>query len=357
MNVAGIIAEFAHRQKWQIYSATVYQQNGADMAATRRGVFVDTGSLTAGGVEVPDLDFSAIRALPVEWHYYSATDPDQVVERLQGAAVVVTNKVVLDAPRLARLPDLELIAVAATGVNNVDLGAAREQGIQVCNVTGYATPSVVQHVFMLILCLSRRLPAYTTALQQGCWQQSPHFCLLDYPIEELQGKTLGIIGYGELGRAVARMGEAFGMWPLIARRDPQDQRSGRVELAELLQQADVVTLHCPLSEQTRGLIGAEQLALMKPDAMLINTARGGIVDELALYEALANGRPGGAGIDVLDREPPGEENPLLQARLENLIVTPHIAWASRAARQRLLDQVARNIDSWLCGGPLRNTVA
>ncbi|TDY01532.1 2-hydroxyacid dehydrogenase [Thiohalophilus thiocyanatoxydans] len=324
------------------------------MAAKRRGVFVDTGSLTAGGMAAPDLDFSAITALPIDWQYYPATDPDQVVERLQGAAVVVTNKVVLDAQRLAQLSDLELIAVAATGVNNVDLDAARNQGVGVCNVTGYATPSVVQHVFMLILSLSRRLPAYTAALRQGHWQQSPHFCLLDHPIEELQDKTLGIIGYGELGRAVARMGEAFGMHPLIARRDPQDQRPGRIDLAELLQQADVVSLHCPLSEQTRGLIGAEQLALMKPGAMLINTARGGIVDEPALYEALANGRLGGAGIDVLEREPPDEENPLLQARLENLIVTPHIAWASRAARQRLLDQVARNIDSWLRGGPLRN---
>jgi len=326
------------------------------MVANRRGVFVDTGSLTAGGMDGPDLDFSAIRALPIDWQYHPATDPDQVVERLQGAVVVVTNKVVFDASRLAQLPDLELIAVAATGVNNVDREAARHQGVGVCNVTGYATPSVVQHVFMLLLCLLRRLPAYTTALKQGRWQQSPHFCLLDYPIEELQGKTLGIIGYGELGRAVARMGEAFGMSLLIARRDPQDQRPGRVDLAELLQQADVVTLHCPLSEQTRGLIGAEQLALMKPDAMLINTARGGIVDELALYRALANGRLGGAGIDVLDQEPPGEKSTLLKAGLDNLIVTPHIAWASRAARRRLLDQVAQNIDSYLRGGPLRNSV-
>lgn len=238
----------------------------------------------------------------------------------------------------------------------MDLEAARNQGIGVCNVTGYATPSVVQHVFMLLLCLLRRLPAYTTALEQGRWQQSPHFCLLDYPIEELQDKTLGIIGYGELGRAVAGMGEAFGMRSLIARRDRRDQRRGRVDLDELLQQADVVSLHCPLSEQTRQLIGADQLALMKADAILINTARGGIVDESALYRALANGRLGGAGIDVLEREPPDEKTPLLQARLENLIVTPHIAWASRAARQRLLDQVARNIDSYLRGGPLRNAV-
>lgn len=317
-----------------------------------QGVFLDTGSLVAGPGDHGDLDFAAINALPIDWHYHASTAPGSVVERLQGSEVVVTNKVMLEAAQLARLPDLKLIAVAATGVNNVDLDAARRQNIQVCNVTGYATPSVVQHVFMLILALLRQLPAYRAAVAEGRWQQSRHFCLLDYRIDELQEKTLGIIGYGELGQAVARMGEAFGMRCLIARRSADDHRAGRLPLSELLQKADIVSLHCPLTEETRHLIGAEQLALMKPGALLINTARGGIVDELALYEALREGHLGGAGMDVLAQEPPIADTPLLSAQLDNLIVTPHIAWASRAARQRLLDQVADNIAGYLTGEPL-----
>ncbi|MDY6979855.1 MAG: 2-hydroxyacid dehydrogenase [Pseudomonadota bacterium] len=320
------------------------------------GVFLDTGSLLAGTGKHGDLDFAAITALPLSWDYHAATAPEEVVARLQGAQVVVTNKVILDATQLARLPDLKLIAVAATGVNNVDLDAARRQGIQVCNVTGYATPSVVQHVFMLILALLRNLTAYRDALHAGRWQQSRHFCLLDYPIAELQDKTLGIIGYGELGQAVARMGEAFGMRCLVARRNADDQRADRLPLTELLQKADIVSLHCPLTDETRHLIGAEQLALMKPGALLINTARGGIVDESALYEALREGHLGGAGMDVLAEEPPTADNPLLSAQLDNLIVTPHIGWASRAARQRLLDQVAENIAGYLAGGPVPNAL-
>ena len=321
-----------------------------------QGVFLDTGSLLSGSTDRPDLDFSAIEALPVTWRHYPATRPDEVIERLAGATIAVTNKVVLDAERIDALPDLKLIAVAATGVNNVDLDAARRKGVAVCNVTAYATPSVVQHVFMLILVLLRRLPAYRVALAKGHWQQSPHFCLLDYPIDELQDKVLGIIGFGELGKAVAHMGEAFGMRCLVAQRNAQDQRPGRVPLEELLAQADVLSLHCPLTDQTRGLIGTEQLARMKPGAILINTARGGIVDEPALRRALVEGRLGGAGVDVLAEEPPAAGNPLLEAKLDNLIVTPHIAWASRASRQRLLDQVAKNIASYLSGGPLHNAV-
>lgn len=322
-----------------------------------QGVFVDTGSLVTGKANHGDLDFSAIETLPIDWHYHAATAPEEVVARLQSAEIVVTNKVVLDAPVLESLPRLKLIAVAATGVNNVDLEAARQLGIAVCNVTGYATPSVVQHVFMLILCLLRQLPAYRSALQAGRWQQSPHFCLLDYPIAELQEKTLGIVGYGELGQAVGRMAEAFGMRCLVARRDALDDRPGRIDLDELLAEVDILSLHCPLTEQTRNLITAERLARMKPDAILINTARGGIVDESALYQALAEGNLGGAGVDVLVQEPPTDDNPLLQARLDNLIVTPHIAWGSRAARQRLLSQVADNIASYLSGGTLHNAVA
>ena len=316
-----------------------------------QGVFLDRGSL-----DNRDLDFTTIEDLPVSWRYYEASSPDEVVANLHEANIAVTNKVVLDAGVLAQLPALTLIGVAATGVNNVDLAAAKQQGIEVCNVTGYATPSVVQHVLMLILCLLRQLPAYRSALQAGRWQQSAHFCFLDYRIEELQDKTLGIIGYGELGQAVARMAEGFGMPVLIAQRDLQDSRPGRIPLTQLLQQADIISLHCPLTEQTRNLIGAQELAMMKPDTILINTARGGIVDEAALLEALQQGRLGGAGLDVLAQEPPATQQPLLAAGLSNLIVTPHIAWASRAARQRLLNQVADNIAGYLAGGPLRNRV-
>ncbi len=316
-----------------------------------KGVFLDLGSL-----DNQDLDFSLINELPVVWQYHASTRPDQLVLRLQDAEIIVTNKVILDAAILARLPQLKLICVAATGVNNVDLTAARYNGIPVCNVTGYATPSVVQHVFMLIFCLLRRLPAYTRALQEGRWQQSEHFCFLDYQIEELQDKILGIVGYGELGQAVAAAAQIFGLSLLIAQRDNKDQRPGRVPLDQLLQEADIVTLHCPLTENTRNLIGAKQLAMMKSDAILINTARGGIVDETALYLALQERRIGGAGIDVFANEPPPADHPLLQTTLDNLIVTPHIAWASRAARQRLINQLAENVAGYLAGGVLPNRV-
>jgi len=316
-----------------------------------KGVFLDLGSL-----DNQDLDFSMVNDLPVSWQYHASTSHEEIITRLQAVEIAVTNKVVLDADTLSRLPDLKLIAVAATGVNNVDLAAARERDIQVCNVTGYATPSVVQHVFMLILCLLRRLPAYTAALKQGRWQQSEHFCLLDYRIEELQDMALGIIGYGELGQAVAGMAQAFGMSVQIAQRDEHDTRPDRIPLVQLLQQSDIISLHCPLTKETSNLIGAEQLALMKPHALLINTARGGIVDEDALYQALLGNQIGGAGIDVLSIEPPTSNQPLLQAPMDNLIVTPHIAWASRGARQRLVNQLAKNLASYVQGKPLTNRV-
>jgi glycerate dehydrogenase len=212
----------------------------------------------------------------------------------------------------------------------VDLDAAARRGIAVCNIRRYATPSVVQHVFALLLSLTRHLSDYQRAVQSGAWQRSGQFCLLDYPIRELGGLTLGIVGYGELGQAVAATAEqAFGMRVLIAQRPGGSAEPGRLPLQQLLPQVDVLSLHCPLTPETRGLIGAEELALMKPDALLINTARGGIINEGALAAALLTGRLGGAGIDVLATEPPGSDSPLLQQPIPNLIVTPHIAWASR----------------------------
>lgn len=261
----------------------------------------------------------------------------------------MTNKVALDRAVLTSAPSLRLICIAATGTNHVDLNAAREQGIAVANVVRYATPAVVQHVFALILALTTRLPEYQRAVASGTWQQQERFCLMDYPIRELAGRTLGILGYGELGQAVARVAEAFGMQVLVAQRPGGKAREGRVALDQLLPQVDVLSLHCPLTDTTRGLIGARELELMRHDALLINTARGGIVDESALAEALRRGTIGGAGVDVLSTEPPREGNPLLPPDIPNLIVTPHIAWASREARQRVVEEIATNIEAFMAG--------
>ncbi|QKT03086.1 2-hydroxyacid dehydrogenase [Ectothiorhodospiraceae bacterium 2226] len=316
-----------------------------------RGVFLDLGSVDAG-----DLDLAALRAALPQWDLHAATAPDALAARLAAAEVVVTNKTVLDGAALAAAPRLRLVCVAATGTNNVDLDAARARGIAVSNVRAYATPSVVQHVFALMFALATRLIDYRAAVRAGAWARAAHFALLDYPVQELAGRTLGIVGYGELGRAVAHAAEAFGMRVRVAQSLEGAAQAGRVPLDELLADVDVLSLHCPLTPRTRGLIGAAQLARMRPHALLINTARGGIVDEAALADALRAGRLGGAGVDTLSSEPPRAGNPLLAADIPNLIVTPHTAWASRASRQRLLDDVARNIVAWR-RGQARNRVA
>jgi len=314
------------------------------------GVFLDRDSVDRG-----DLDLSGLQASLPEWRLHGASSYEQVAARIAQAAVVVSNKVLLDQAILRRAPGLKLIGVAATGTNNVDLDAARALGITVCNVRGYATPSVVQHVFGLLLALSTRLLDYQRLVRQGGWQTSSQFCRMDFPIRELAGKTLGIVGLGELGRAVAQAATAFDMEVLVAQRPGGPPRPGRVALDDLLRRVDVLTLHCPLTPETHGLIGARELALMKPDAVLINAARGGIVDEQALAEALRAGRLGGAGMDVLSKEPPVHGNPLLADDIPNLIVTPHVAWASRESRQRLIAQMAANVRAFLDGMP-RNVV-
>lgn len=314
------------------------------------GVFLDRDTVDRG-----DLDLAALLGVLPDWRLHTYTSPDQLAERLAEATVVVSNKVRLDAAAFAVAPQLRLVCVAATGTNNVDLDAAQRHGVTVCNVRGYATPAVVQHVYALMLALTTRLPEYQRDVAAGRWQASPYFCLLDHPIRELAGRTLGIVGYGELGSAVAQVAAVFGLSVLIAQRASGAAQAGRVALAELLPQVDVLSLHCPLTPLTRGLIGARELALMKPDALLINTARGGLVDEVALAAALRAGRLGGAGIDVLAEEPPRAANPLLATDIPNLIVTPHIAWASREARQRVIDAIAANIRAFLAGTP-RNVV-
>ncbi len=304
-----------------------------------KAVFLDYASIDTG-----DLDRSRLTATVEDWDWHDATNRDRTAARLAGADIVVSNKVPLDREVLAAAPALRLICIAATGTDKIDLEAARELGIQVSNVVRYATPAVVQHVFSLILALSTRLISYHEEVRAGEWQAQDNFCLLKHPIREIAGKTLGIVGAGELGRGVARVAECFGMKVLFAQRPGSEHfLPGRVPLQDVLPQVDILSLHLPLAENTRNLIGPAELALMKPDALLINTARGGIVDEAALADALRQGRLGGAGIDVLAQEPPKDDSSLLADDIPNLILTPHTAWASREARQRLLDEIARNI--------------
>lgn len=311
--------------------------------------------LDLDSVDRDDLDLSRLSSVVSDWEWHGLAGKDELPGILVNADVIISNKVVLTDEHLSGARRLKLVCIAATGTNNVDIEAAARNSITVCNVRSYATPSVVQHVFMLLLALTTRFSEYTAAVRRGDWSRSQFFCLLDYPLRELAGKTIGIIGYGELGRAVANVAEAFGMKVLLARRNPDDTRADRLELHELLPRVDVLSLHCPLTEHNRGMIGTAELALMKDDAVLINTARGGLVDEFALLDALTSQTIGGAGLDVLEKEPPPIGDPVLQADLPNLLVTPHTAWASLESRQRLVDEIALNIEAFKAGRP-RNVV-
>ncbi|MNP22037.1 putative 2-hydroxyacid dehydrogenase [compost metagenome] len=266
---------------------------------------------------------------------------------------MISNKVMLDAETLAASPELKLILVAATGTNNVDLNAARAQGICVSNCQGYGTPSVAQHTLTLLLALATRLPDYQKAVAEGRWQQAKQFCLLDFPIVELEGKTLGLLGHGELGSAVGRLAEALGMRVLLGQLPGRPDREDRLPLDELLPQVDALTLHCPLNEHTRHMIGAAQLSQLKPGAFVVNTARGGLIDEQALADALRSGHLGGAATDVLSVEPPVNGNPLLAADIPRLIITPHSAWGAREARQRIVSQLTENAQAFFSGAPRR----
>lgn len=318
------------------------------MPSPRHAVFLDHHSLDLG-----DLDLSPLQRLFDTFTLYDATSPDQITEHLRGASVVITNKVVLDATILQANPHIDLILVAATGTNNVDLPAARAQGITVCNCQGYGTPSVAQHTLALLLALATRLCDYRQAVAEGRWAQASQFCLLDFPIVELEGKTLGLLGHGELGGAVARLAEAFGMRVLSGQVPGRPARADRLPLDELLPQVDALTLHCPLNERTRHMLGARELALLKPGALVVNTARGGLIDEQALADALRSGHLGGAATDVLSTEPPVAGNPLLAADVPRLIVTPHSAWGAVEARQRIVGQLAENAQAFLAGQPRR----
>jgi glycerate dehydrogenase len=286
------------------------------------------------------------------WIDYHVTEPGQVVERLRGATIVICNKLHLHADALAQLPGLRLIAVAATGVDNIDLNYCRLHNIAVCNGRNYATTSLPEHVLTLILALRRNLLRYREDVMDRRWQSAKQFCLLQHPINDLSGSTFGVIGFGALGKATAKLAQAVGMKVLVAEhKNATRLREGRTPFEEVLRNSDVLSLHCPLTEDTRNLIAAPELKQMKPGSILINTARGALLDEEALIEALKTARIGGAGIDVLRTEPPLSGNLLLETQLPNLIVTPHIAWASRQAMQTLADQVVDNLEAFVRGEP------
>ncbi|HEX6174071.1 MAG TPA: D-2-hydroxyacid dehydrogenase [Candidatus Binatia bacterium] len=286
---------------------------------------------------------------------YQVTKPNETIGRLAGQEIVVTNKAAIDATALAapEAHNLLLIAVAATGTDIIGLPAARRRGIKVCNVPGYAAQSVAQFTMALILELATHAGRYAADVKAGMWQKSPVFSLLTYPSTELNGRTLAIIGYGNIGREVARMARAFGMEVMLAARPgaAEPPTSDRVPLEQLLPRADIVSLHCALTPQTRNLINEERLKLMKPSAFLINTARGGLIDEAALIQALSERRLAAAALDVISEEPPAADHPIIVAAraLDNLLVTPHTAWSARQARKRLLSEVAENISAFLAG--------
>ncbi len=318
------------------------------MPSQRRAVFLDHSSLDLG-----DLDLAPWRETFSELVLHGSTTTDQVADRLKDADVAISNKIMIDADTFAACPNLKLVLVTATGVNNVDLDAARKHGVVVSNCQGYGTPSVAQHTLMLLLAMATRLPDYQQAIHLSQWQKSKQFCLLDFPIVELEGKTLGLLGHGELGGAVAKLAEAFGMRVLSGQIPGRPARPDRVPLNELLPQVDALTLHCPLNEHTRDMIGAHELSLLKPKAFIVNTARGGLINEQALADALRNGHLGGAATDVLTVEPPVNGNPLLSGDIPRLIVTPHSAWGSQEARQRIVGQINENALAFYEGKPVR----
>src|SRR5690606_25160247 len=298
-----------------------------------------------------DLTWNGLQALG-DVMIYERSSEKEIIERAKGAEIVLTNKVSLPAHIIEALPVLKYIGVMATGYNMIDMDCANKQGIVVTNVPGYSTPSVVQLTFSLLFELCYHTQRHSDAVMKGKWTASPDFCFWDYPLTELSGKTLGIIGFGSIGQKVADVGAAFGMSILAYSRTKTDQSHRKnfrwaAEQEELLAQADIVSLHCPLTPQTENLINAESLSIMKPSAVIINTSRGGLIDAQALADALNDGRISGAGIDVLPVEPPPNDNPLFHAK--NCLVTPHIAWATKESRLRLMDVVIGNIKSFLNG--------
>ncbi len=307
-------------------------------------VFLDRATIPKH-IDLPPL------AIDHVWQEYDYTEPDQVFERLYNADIVITNKVVLTSEILAQLPQIKLIAVSATGVNNVDIDFCRANSIAVCNVQGYATRSVPEHVVGMMFSLRRNLMGYHHDIAAGEWQRNKQFCFFTHPIGDIAGSTMGLIGSGALGRATAELAKALGMNVLFAERKGMSEcREGYLPFEEVLKKSDVISLHCPLTEETRNLIAEQELALMKPNALLINAGRGGLVDELALVDALKKRQIAGAGVDVFTQEPADIDNPLLaNMDLPNLLLTPHVAWGSDSAISQLAQILMSNIEAFVDG--------
>ncbi|WP_428772886.1 D-2-hydroxyacid dehydrogenase [Vibrio sp.] len=307
-------------------------------------VFLDRATIP-GHIHLPHLPFQH------QWMEYDYTQPEQLLERIEDADIIITNKVVLDASVLSQLEQLKLIAVSATGVNNVDIEYCKANNIAVTNVQGYATRSVPEHVIAMLFALRRNLVGYHQDIAAGEWQRQGQFCFFTHPIGDIAGSTLGIIGSGALGQATAALARALGMQVLFAeRKGATTCRDGYLPFEQVLKTADAISLHCPLTEQTRNLIGEAELVLMKRSALLINAGRGGLVDEQALVTALQKGQIAGAGVDVFTSEPPEPGNPLLvNCDLPNLLLTPHVAWGSDSAIQQLANILIDNIAAFARG--------
>ena len=309
-----------------------------------KAVFLDFGTMGSG------LDLGELESLVDELVVHDESPRDTVAQRISDAEIVFTNKIRLTRELLERAPKLKFIALTATGTDNIDTDCARQHGIGVANIRHYCTGSVVEHVFGVLLSLTHSLEQYHRSVRAGDWQQSTDFCMLHYPVRELSSMTLGVVGYGALGQGVARVAHEFGMQVLVSARPGSDSvPDDRVSFDELLAGSDVISLHCPLTAVTRKLFGAREFAAMKNSAILINTARGGLVDSQALADALATGQIAAAAVDVLPDEPPVNGDPLLDYAGDNLIVTPHIAWATDEARQNAIDELAANTRAFLDG--------
>lgn len=316
-------------------------------APLRRGVFLDIGTVESG-----DLDRSRLQASLEHWDWYDDTRPEQIAERARHANAVLANKSRLDRAIIEACPELKLIALSATGTDNVDLEAASQHGVAVCNIRDYCTESVAQHVITLMFNLLTGLPWYFQDVRRGAWSEALQFCLKDRPIREARGLVFGVIGYGTLGKRSAELAAALGMKVSIAERRGREPRQGRQRFEDVVASADVLSVNCPLTDETRGLIDRDVLRAMKKDALLINTARGAVIQAEDLAEALRAGEIAGAGVDTLNVEPPPADHPLLAGDIPNLIVTPHNAWASQNARQAAIDHLARVVEAYQSGKPI-----
>ena len=311
-----------------------------------KAVFLDFGTMGAA-----ELDPSPLAGVAPDFRAFDSTPAELVSERIDGVDFVFANKARMTKEIISNAGSLRFIGLTATGVDNVDLEAAKKHKVAVCNIRAYCTQSIVEHVFAVLLNLTHSVRQYDRLVRAGAWQQADNFCMLEFPIRELSAMTIGVVGLGVLGTGVANMARQFGMSVMIARRPGTqgDPDEGRHDFKDILRDCDVISLHCPLTDDTRGLIGVDELKLMKPNAVLINTARGGLVDSRALVEALQKRTIAAAAVDVLPQEPPVDGNPLLDYDGDNLIITPHIAWATVEARQNAINEVAANLQAFLAG--------